>query len=128
MKRLRPELSRIVGSATETSARARSKANDSVSVRSRAWWRADGSPWQRTAAGLSRFLRHQAWTGTGAVRPGLRLGKEAAMPNYDVIVYHDLSSLVAMPNYDVIVYHDLSSLVASVRPGDPARELGDIFG
>ena len=33
-----------------------------------------------------------------------------------------------MPNYDVIVYHDLSSLVASVRPGDPARELGDIFG
>ncbi len=33
-----------------------------------------------------------------------------------------------MPNYDVIVYHDLSSLVASVRPGDAARELGDIFG
>ncbi len=33
-----------------------------------------------------------------------------------------------MPNYDVIVYHDLSSLVASVRPGDSARELGDIFG
>ncbi len=33
-----------------------------------------------------------------------------------------------MPNYDVIVYHDLSSVVASVRPGDSARELGDIFG
>jgi len=47
----------------------------------------------------------------GRYAPALKLGKEAAVPNYDVIVYPDLSSLVA-----------------SVRAGDPARELGDIFG
>jgi hypothetical protein len=47
----------------------------------------------------------------GRYAPALKVGKEAAMPNYDVIVYHDLSSLVA-----------------SVRPGDAARELGDICG